>query len=223
MLVVRPGASHHPGRVTTVRRRAGGDHNGGMSSDPQVPVTPDLTVVVLAGGESRRFGSDKLAAPLAGSTVLDHLLASLPAPWPVVVVGESRTTARAVTWTCEDPPGGGPLAGIEAGLALVGTGLVAVVAGDMPYAAAGLVALAAALGAAAPDILAAVGTDDEGVANPLLAVYRAAAVRAGLPHPAHGRPAKTLLALPHVEVRVAGVASRDVDTPADLEELTHPD
>ncbi|MGL4744604.1 MAG: NTP transferase domain-containing protein, partial [Dermatophilaceae bacterium] len=34
----------------------------------------DLTVVVLAGGGSRRFGADKLAAPLRGSTVLDVLL-----------------------------------------------------------------------------------------------------------------------------------------------------
>jgi hypothetical protein len=45
-------------------------------------------------------------------------------------------------------------------------------------------------------------------------------VREALPRSTHGRPAKTLLALPHVEVRVAGVASRDVDTPADLESLT---
>ena len=34
----------------------------------------DVTVVVLAGGTSRRFGSDKLAAPLHGSTVLDTVL-----------------------------------------------------------------------------------------------------------------------------------------------------
>lgn len=190
-----------------------------MHSDLSGPAPQDLTVVVLAGGQSRRFGSDKLAAPLAGTTLLDHLIATLPEAWPVVVVGEPRATARDVEWTREDPPGGGPLAGVEAGLDRVGTGLVAVVAGDMPYAAAGLVVLAAALRDAGPETVAAVGTDDQGFANPLLAVYRAAAVRATLPRPAHGRPAKTLLALPHVEVRVAGVASRDVDTPRDLEEL----
>ena len=43
------------------------------------PQADDVTVVVLAGGESRRFGSDKLAAPLGGSTVLDHVVAGLPA------------------------------------------------------------------------------------------------------------------------------------------------
>ncbi|GAA4414226.1 hypothetical protein GCM10023168_37690 [Fodinibacter luteus] len=184
------------------------------------PETGDVTVVVLAGGRSVRFGSDKLAAPLAGTTVLDHLLAALPGSWRVVAVGEPRATGREVAWTREDPPGGGPLAGVAAGVAVVRTGLVAVVAGDMPYAAPALVALAATLDAAPPGIHAAVGTDDEGVANPLLAVYRAAAVRDALPHPAHGRPAKTLLALAHVAVPVPGAASRDVDTPRDLEDLT---
>lgn len=199
-----------------------------MRSDPPVPDRdepgpgPDVTVVVLAGGQSRRFGSDKLAAPLAGSTVLDHLLSALPPTWPVVVVGERRVTARAVTWTHEDPPDGGPLAGVDAGLALVGTDLVAVVAGDMPYAVPGLLALAGALAAAGPETAAAVAVDDEDHANPLLAVYRARSVRDLLPRPAHGRPAKTLLALPHLRVPVTGVTSRDVDTPADLEALTHP-
>ncbi len=182
----------------------------------------DVSVVVLAGGQSLRFGSDKLAAPLAGSTVLDHLLAALPAAWPVVVVGEGRATVREVVWTREDPPGGGPLAGVEAGLALVGTDLVAVVAGDMPYAVPGLLVLAAALAAAGPETAAAVAVDDEDHANPLLAVYRSASVRDVMPRPAHGRAAKTLLALPHLRVPVVGITSRDVDTPADLDALTNP-
>ena len=182
----------------------------------------DVTVVVLAGGRSSRFGSDKLAAPLAGTTVLDHLLASLPQEWPVIAVGEERPTPRPLTWTREDPPGGGPLAGIAAGLALVTTDLTAVVAGDMPYAAAGLLELAAALAAAGPDTAAAVAVDDEGHANPLLAVYRTTAARDLVPQPAHGIPAKTLLVLPHLTVRIAGVTSRDVDTPADLTALTDP-
>ena len=192
-----------------------------MRSDQPEPAH-DVTAVVLAGGQSRRFGSDKLAAPLGGSTVLDHLLSALPPTWPVVVVGERRATARAVTWTQEDPPAGGPLAGIEAGLAVVGTDLVAVVAGDMPYAVPGLLVLAGALAAAGPETAAAVAVDDEDHANPLLAVYRSASVRGVMPRPAHGRPAKTLLALPHLRVPVAGVTSRDVDTPADLEALTNP-
>lgn len=37
-----------------------------------------LGCVVMASGESRRFGSNKLIAPFAGSTVLEHTLAALP-------------------------------------------------------------------------------------------------------------------------------------------------
>ncbi len=52
-----------------------------MTADPSTSST-DVTVVVLAGGTSRRFGSDKLAAPLHGSTVLETVVGSLPPGWP---------------------------------------------------------------------------------------------------------------------------------------------
>ena len=184
--------------------------------------TSDVTVVVLAGGTSRRFGSDKLGARLHGSTVLDTVVGSLPEGWPVVVVGPPRDCGRPVTWTRENPPGGGPLAGVAAGVLRVRTPIVAVVAGDMPYAGPALERLVAALRTAPPEVGAAVATDDAGFANPLLAAYRTSAARGALPIPAANRPAKMLLAVPHVEVTVTGVASRDVDTPADLEDLAGP-
>jgi molybdopterin-guanine dinucleotide biosynthesis protein A len=190
-----------------------------MSTGEAAAGPDDVSVVVLAGGTSRRFGSDKLAAPLGGSTVLDTVLASLPAGWDVVAVGPARKTRRPVTWTREDPPGGGPLAGVAAGIALVRTTLVAVVAGDMPYAGPAVPALVAALRAASTDVVGVVARDEEGVSNPLLAAYRTDALREGLPTPSEGRPAKLLLALPHLELTVTGSAARDVDTPADLDEL----
>ena len=61
--------------------------------------------------------------------------------------------------------------------------------------------------------------DAHGFANPLLAAYRTASVRAALPIPAANRPAKLLLEVPHLEVAVTGPAGRDVDTPADLDDL----
>jgi molybdopterin-guanine dinucleotide biosynthesis protein A len=182
----------------------------------------DVTVVVLAGGTSRRFGSDKLAARLRGVTVLETVLGSLPAHWPVVVVGAPRDCGRPVTWTREDPPGGGPLAGVAAGVEVVATELVAVVAGDMPYAGPALIRLVAVLRTAAPQVGAVVATDEDGMANPLLAAYRTAAVREGLPQPAANRPAKLLLGLPHLELVVTGPAGRDIDTPADLDDLQTP-
>jgi len=193
----------------TVRRgvTTGGDASGGV------------TVVVLAGGTSRRFGSDKLAAPLQGRTVLDAVLHSLPADWPLVVVGPVREVTRPVAWAREDPPGGGPLAGVVAGLEVVRTPLVAVAAGDMPYAGPALVTLVGVLRTAPPEVDAVVATDSHGVANPLLAAYRVDAVRAVVPRPATNRPAKLLLEVAHVEVTVSGPAGRDVDTPSDLKAL----
>ena len=78
------------------------------------------------------MGRDKLAEPLGSATVLDVTLAGLPAGWPVVCVGPERPTARPVTWTVEQPPGGGPVPAIAAGLAHVTTPVVVVLAGDMP-------------------------------------------------------------------------------------------
>lgn len=179
----------------------------------------DVTVVVLAGGTSRRFGSDKLGAPLHGSTVLATVVRSLPRDWPVVVVGPPRDCGRPVTWTREDPPGGGPLAGVAAGVARVATAVVAVVAGDMPYAGPALVTLVAALEVAPPEMGAVVAVDAHGVANPLLAAYRTASLRRALPVPAANRAAKLLLAVPHLGVTVSGRAGRDVDTRADLDDL----
>ena len=191
-----------------------------MSVQRPVATGADVTVVVLAGGTSRRFGSDKLAAPLAGSTVLDTVLGLLPGEWPVVVVGPTRECQRLVTWTREDPAGGGPLAGVAAGVATVATELVALVAGDMPYAGPALVTLVTALRRAPQEVGAVVAVDAHDVANPLLAAYRTASVREVLPSPAANRPAKLLLAVPHLEVEVSGRAARDVDTPADLDDLT---
>lgn len=193
-----------------------------------------VTAVVLAGGTSRRFGSDKLAADLDGSTVLDHLLDRLPAEWAVVCVGAERATTRAVRWVREDPPGGGPLSGIAAavddllrrrGASRVDAGsvehddpIVVVLAGDMPHAASAATELVAEV-RRPPRIPAAVARDETGHANPLLTAYRLHDLAAHLPRPAHDRPAKTLLALPHRDVPVSGAAGRDVDTPEDLERL----
>ena len=180
---------------------------------------PDATVVVLCGGGSTRMGSDKTAAALGGTTVLDHLLDALPAGWPVVVVGPERPTRRAARWTSESPAGGGPAAGVAAGLALVETELVVVVAGDMPFAGPAAVRLVEALRHdSATDAVAAVDHDQP---NPLLAAYRSDRVREVLPDRPQGRPARALLDLPHTLLAVGDEAVLDVDNPAALEAARH--
>ncbi len=95
--------------------------------------------VVLAGGESRRFGADKLAHPIDGRPLLDHTLAGLATDWQVYLVGPPRRTDREVVAVREDPPGGGPTAGLIAGLRAAladGAEIVLVVPGDAPLAGA---------------------------------------------------------------------------------------
>ncbi|KGN41751.1 hypothetical protein N801_06245 [Knoellia aerolata DSM 18566] len=181
-----------------------------------------MTVLVLAGGSSRRFGSDKLDARLGDRSVLDHCLSGMPSAWDLVVVGPSRPVPDAVAgrvrWARESPPGGGPLAGIAAGLKVVTADVVCVAPGDAPRAGEVLPLLVAAL-ESDPWPAGTVLSDGEGRPNPLLAAYRTDALRRAVPADAHGLPARTLLTLPHREVR-APFEVPDVDTPEDLDAMT---
>ena len=169
-------------------------------------------VVVVAGGRSTRFGSDKL------TLVLDRTLAGLPARWPVIAVGPRRATMRHVTWVREDPPLGGPLAAVGAGIGAVPAEVdpVLVVAGDMPGAGA---AVAALIDACSDGVDAATVLDAAGYRQPLLACYRAAPLRRTLARlvPLADRPARLLLdGLAIADVPDRWNAAHDVDTPADL-------
>lgn len=189
-----------------------------------------MIAVVLAGGASRRFGADKLAARLGTGTLLEATLAGLPADWAVIVVGPARPLARPVRFVREQPPGGGPAAALVTGLrsALDGPGpagdLVVVLPGDAPGAGAGARLLAEEL-TAQPDRTAVVGVDEQGREQPLQLALRPAAARrliaAAGPEPA-GRSARSLL--PTLGGRLLRrplprAAYADVDTPADLARL----
>jgi molybdopterin-guanine dinucleotide biosynthesis protein A len=95
--------------------------------------------IVLAGGRSRRFGTDKLAARMAdGRSVLAHGVAAVEAIADQLVVvlapGANRPDdLPARTGVVHDPePDGGPLVGLAAGLEAANDELVIVIAGDMP-------------------------------------------------------------------------------------------
>jgi molybdopterin-guanine dinucleotide biosynthesis protein A len=181
--------------------------------------TGKVTAVVLCGGESRRFGTDKTRAELGGSPVLDTLVTSLPPEWAVLCVGPERPVGReGVAWTREDPPGGGPVAGVAAALALVATPVTVLLGGDMPFAGPVAARLAARLGAEA-EADAVAGVDGSGHVQPLLAAYRTGALRAAVPDQPAGTPLRRLLdGLGLVATRVPERASLDVDTPGDLAE-----
>ncbi len=174
--------------------------------------------VVLAGGASRRFGSDKLAAELDGRPLLDATLGSVPEGLAVVVVGPRRAVSREVAFVREDPPGGGPAAALVAGLRTAlaaGADVVVTLPGDAPAAGRGVGVLLAALDGT--DLAVAVG--DGGQVFPLqLACTRAGAERflavagdgAGL------SPRRLLEPLDPVRVLLPSPTLRDVDVPADL-------
>jgi molybdopterin-guanine dinucleotide biosynthesis protein A len=96
-------------------------------------VGESLSVIVLAGGRNRRMGGvDKVSLSVNGSTLLDRVLDAWPLDAQLVVVGPRRTTRRSVTWCREQPPGGGPVSAVAAGLGEAAGRLIALVAGDMP-------------------------------------------------------------------------------------------
>lgn len=194
-------------------------------TSPSAPAT--VTALVLCGGEGTRFGGDKVAADLDGRSVLDVLLESLPPEWDVVAVGPRRPTTRAgVVWTREEPPGGGPLAGIAAGVRRVTTPVIVLVGGDMPFAGPTTVGLVRALtsGALRPTEpvrpVQAVGTHDRaGKVNPLLLAAWTEEVRSALPPRSAGVPARRLLdGLRLATLDAAPGADLDVDTQEDLQQ-----
>ncbi|WP_405070338.1 NTP transferase domain-containing protein [Kribbella sp. NBC_01510] len=94
----------------------------------------EFDAVVLAGGGSTRFGGvDKAMLVLDGVTLLDRVLTATADAVSTVVVGPVRTTCRPVDWTVEDPPSGGPVAGIAAGLSHGTTPVVVLLSCDLPW------------------------------------------------------------------------------------------
>lgn len=218
-----------------------------------------MAVVVLAGGSSRRWGGvDKTARELGDLPVLAHVVVGVAShltssaghePDVVVVVAPHDHPAREVLagtgppvrWTREDPPGGGPVAGLAAALTVLGepdpsrpgrpdVATVVVLAGDMPFAGPAVPRLLAAL-ATTPAADGAVGVDADGVRQPLVAAYRNAALRDAVRgsggDAGRGRSLRDVLReMVLVEVAVTPRESLDLDTPerfvAAQTELTEP-
>jgi molybdopterin-guanine dinucleotide biosynthesis protein A len=137
--------------------------------------------VVLAGGAARRLGGeDKPGLVVGGATLLDRVLAACAEAGVTVVVGPKRATARAVRWAREEPPGGGPVAGLAAGLAHVTAEVTLLLAADLPFLDAAAVRRLLDALAAAPEVDGAVLVDAEGREQLLTAAYRTAPLRAAL-------------------------------------------
>ena len=178
--------------------------------------------VILAGGTAARLGgADKKTLEVDGATLLERALVATAAA-TVVVVGEPVTTSRPVGWTREEPPLGGPAAGLLSGLDAFGPAvpeLVCVLAVDMPHVGAETVGRLRRAVAADPAVDGAVLVDATGRMQPLAAVYRSAALSAVRPprDRQHGLAVRRLVArLRLAEVAAVGDEAHDVDTWTDL-------
>jgi molybdopterin-guanine dinucleotide biosynthesis protein A len=124
--------------------------------------------VVLAGGESRRMGRDKLQLMIGGKPLLVRVCLALASRCDEILVvgGQAPDGVRRVP----DLRLGrqGPLAGIEAGLFAARHHVVFVAAGDMPFLTGALAAYL--LGLLSSDVPAVV-PDFGGRLHPLCAAY----------------------------------------------------
>jgi len=136
-----------------------------------------LGAVVLAGGRSTRFGSDKASALLLGRPLLAWVIASVSEVVSDVVVVRARGQRLPsidddgrVRVVEDRHEGKGPLAGMVAGFEAAATPLVVVASCDAPLLRPGLVGGIARL-AGGHDIVL---PHANGHPQPLLAIYRVA-------------------------------------------------
>lgn len=195
---------------------------GGCYPDRQVHA------VIVAGGAGERLGRRvKADLELGGRRLLDLVwsgLAGVVAGRRVVVAPENVTIPDGAIRTLEQPPGGGPLAGISAGLAALNvtdpTARVLVCAVDSPGMGRLAVRLVQALDAApAHDGAVIHGGEPVPFRQYLQACYRLPSLTRVLAAAGELRNrgvGRTLRVLDLVEVPAAAEDCRDIDSFADL-------
>ena len=191
---------------------------------------PDVAAIVVGGGGGQRLGGvSKPDLVLGGERLIDRVCAALTGACGagcVAVVPPAVRVPDGVARTLEDPPGGGPLAGIDAGLSALHFGeggLVVVVSVDAPGVGEFVpLLLAEPLGEAADGRIVR-GGEPEPFDQYLMGVYRASSLRRAIDEAVAAlgsvrgvgvRRVLRSLALERAEVDV--LACRDVDTPEDL-------
>ncbi len=192
-----------------------------------------LSGIVLAGGRSSRFGSDKAAALFRGrpqlAVVLDALAEHCRRLYVVLAPGQeppATEPALEVRLLRDEYTDQGPLAGLLAGLSAVETDLAVVVSTDLPLLNPRLVELLASLAPGVDVVLPVV----DGFEQPLLAVYRPATCLPVLTAAFERGVRRLVESMDDLTVRrVGGEALRDGDpglfsfrnanTPAELAEL----
>ncbi|WP_443079263.1 DUF6457 domain-containing protein [Streptomyces sp. NBC_01498] len=134
--------------------------------------------IVLAGGAAKRLGgADKPAVGVGGRTLLDRVLGACGGAARTVVVGGRRPTVRPVHWAREEPPGGGPVPALDAGVRQVRADTVLVLSADLPFLTRATTDRLLAALAADVEREGALLTDADGRDQPLVAAYRTEPLR----------------------------------------------
>ncbi|MDN3445047.1 molybdenum cofactor guanylyltransferase [Microbacterium sp. APC 3901] len=190
------------------------------AATPDTPAAPGTAAIILAGGRATRLdGAAKPLLEVGGRTLLDRAVAAVAGFGPIVVVGPPAPVDGEVVWTRETPEFGGPVAGIAAGLAIIESADVFVLAADLPNAE-DAVALLRRHPHSASDEDGVCLADDSGRMQWLIGIYRTDALRGALGAlPVGGRDAsiRSLLAGLAITALPAGDLATDVDTWDDLE------
>lgn len=200
-----------------------------MGLSPVAAPRADVAAIVVGGGGGERLGGvSKPDLTLGGVRLIDRVCGALLEACGagcVAVVPPAVRVPYGVRRTLEDPPNGGPLAGIDAGLRALSVGgdiLVVVVSVDAPGVGAFLPALLEPALGEGSDGRIAVGGDPEPFDQYLMGVYRAGALRRVLDEAVDSLGSvrgvgvrRVLRALEVERVSVGADACRDIDTPED--------
>lgn len=180
--------------------------------------------IVLAGGASRRLGTDKALVDIGGRTLVQGVARALRTAGAreVVAIGGDEPALRkeGLEWIADRWPGEGPLGGIVTGLTHARHPVAVVCACDLPEIGAEVVRqLLVSASATTAEVVVPVVA---GRRQPLLAAYRTSVVRT-LEAAFSSGVRSVLSALDGVAVEevtlpeeLAG-ATADVDTPEDLQ------
>lgn len=174
--------------------------------------------MILAGGAGRRLGGiDKTAITVGDSTLLERVVAAVIDADRIICVGPERETTVDAEWTREDPPGGGPVAALTAGMQHVRAPVVMVLAVDLPFITREAVHRMVDSCNGGKAVLA---VDSDGTPQPLLAAYPTKPLLARLSAlgDGHGLPMKRVIdRIPHSLLAEPGIC-HDCDTWADVEQ-----
>ena len=180
-------------------------------------------VIVLAGGRSTRMGADKATIRIHNRRLVDIAVAelqALPVRRVAVVSSENLQLASSILTATEDPPFGGPVAGIHAGLrALMNLAEtvhhVGIIAVDAPFSPRVLPRLTDALYSSDAHAACVKGE----YLNPLCAVWKTRALTNALTSGHRDRSAKSLFAGLELATIPEAEAVHDADTPDQLPHL----